>query len=520
MTQGRLDTTGTYQRTAVGIAVTVAGLVLLLAALLPLRVHLSIATPALVFVLPALVGVVIGGSIPGVVGAVAGFALYDWFFLPPYDTFTVRSPQNWLALVVYVAVVLIASQLVANMRRAREVALRRTAESERLYELSQALIGDLTLAQLLAHIVETVQDAFQPQWTALVLPDEAQNGELSVAAAAGQTLTAGDVASLTSGGGQTTSLGLTADGGPRQISVALVVNNRPVGMLVLHQVQLAEGDRGLLGTFANQAALAVDRAQLREQALRARLLEEVDTWRSALMGAASHDLRTPLASIKTSVSNLRQPAAHLTEGDRAELLELIEVQSDRLARLVTNLLDMTRIEAGALELRAAPIAFDELVDEALGSLGGVVDTRAPPAPTRRPISRSSSSTTCSSARSWPTCSRTQVASTLDAGTIRVSAKVIPGSPPWVEIAVADDGPGIKLEDRERVFEMFSQNGGGGRAGLGLAIAQGVRRGARRGHLDRSRGGAGRPSRCFTVPGAGLRACNRLRSGRDQGSRRR
>ena len=470
VTQGRLDTTGTYQRTAVGIAVTVAGLGVLLAVLLPDRAHLSIATPAIVFVLPALVGVVIGGFIPGVVGAVAGFALYDWFFLPPYDTFTVRSPQNWLALVVYVAVVLVASQLVANMRSAREEALRRTAESGRLYELSQALIGDLTLTQLLAHIAETVQDAFRPQWTALVLPEETQHGELGVAAAAGRPLTAEEVASLTSGGGQITSLGLTAGGGPRQISVALVVNNRPVGMLVLHQVRLAEGDRGLLGTFANQAALAVDRAQLREEALRARLLEEVDSWRSALMGAASHDLRTPLASIKTAVSNLRQPSAHLTAGDRAELLELIETQSDRLARLVTNLLDMTRIEAGALEVRAAPIGFDELMDEALGSLAGVeaagrvsVDTAAD-----LPlllidhvlISQVLINVLENASRLTP-----------DGGMIRVSAAVAPGSPPRVEIAVADDGPGIKREDRERVFEMFSQNGGGGRAGLGLAIAR-------------------------------------------------
>ena len=140
-------------------------------------------------------------------------------------------------------------------------------------------------------------------------------------------------------------------------------------MLVLQDVQLAEHDRSLLGTFANQAALAVDRAQLREQALRTRLLEEIDRWRSALMGAASHDLRTPLASIKTAVSSLRQVDARLGPEDRAELLELIELQADRLARLVTNLLDMTRIEAGALELRPTPSRFDELVDEALALAG-------------------------------------------------------------------------------------------------------------------------------------------------------
>ena len=169
--------------------------------------------------------------------------------------------------------------------------------------------------------------------------------------------------------------------------------------------QLADPDRRLLGTFANQAALAVDRARLREEALRTRLLEEVDRWRSALMGAASHDLRTPLAGIKAAVSSLRQVDAQLGPEDRAELLELIELQTDRLARLVSNLLDMTRIESGALELRPAAVAFDELVTEALHSLSGLVAPAV--SPSMRPrASRSCTSTTSSWARCWPTCSRT------------------------------------------------------------------------------------------------------------------
>ena len=139
-----LLTKATYQRTALGIAVTLAGLGALLALLLPFRDHLSIALPALLFVLPALAGVVIGGFVPGLVGALGGFVLYDVFFLPPYNTLTVRSPQNWVALVVYVVVVLVVSQVVAKLQSAREEAERRTGESERLYELSQALIGDLT----------------------------------------------------------------------------------------------------------------------------------------------------------------------------------------------------------------------------------------------------------------------------------------------------------------------------------------------------------------------------------------
>ncbi len=215
-----LVTKATYQRTAFGIVVTLGGLGALLALMLPFRAHLSIAIPALAFVLPAVIGVVIGGFIPGVVGALAGFLVYDWFFLPPYNTFTVRFPSNWFALAVYAVVVLIVAQVVAKLRSAREEALRRTEESERLFELSQALIGDLTLSQLLTHIVGTVQSVFAPRWTALVLPgagpESTESGEvLRVAATAGQPLSQADVASVTSGGGQTRSLGLVDDAGPR-----------------------------------------------------------------------------------------------------------------------------------------------------------------------------------------------------------------------------------------------------------------------------------------------------------------
>ncbi len=454
----------------VGIAVTLLGLGVLLAVLLPFRNHLSTAIPALVFVLPALVGVVLGGFAAGALGAVAGFVLYDLFFLPPYGTLTVRSGQNWIALTVYVVVVLIVARVVAELRTAREEALRRTEESERLFALSHTLVGDLTLAQLLSHIVEAVQDAFAPTWTALVLPAAGDGDDLQVAATDGRPLTADDRASLTSGGGQARSLGFEFAPEPRRVSIALVVSERPVGMLVLQDAQLGEEDRSLLGTFANQAALAVDRAQLREQAVRTRVLEEVDRWRSALMGAASHDLRTPLASIKTAVSNLRQVGSNLGPDDRAELLELIELQSDRLARLVTNLLDMTRIEAGALELRPSVIGVDELVTEALDSLGGIV---APErvvvelAPDLAPLHIDHVLIGQVLANVLENANRLAP----PASVIRVVARPAPLHGDMVEISVHDDGPGIGPDEREHVFEMFSQNGGGGRAGLGLAIAK-------------------------------------------------
>jgi two-component system, OmpR family, sensor histidine kinase KdpD len=467
---------GTYRRAGAGMFAALATQGVLVAVLLPFRSHLSIATPALAFVVPVVIGVVVGEFWAGALAALTGFLLYDILFLPPYNTLTVHGGENWLALIVYLVVVLVVTQVVINLHAARDEARRREQDAGRLFELSQTLIGDLEISELLDHIAVTVQTVFAPRWTALLLPADALGAgtdgpELEVAARAGQDLTADELTSLTAGGGQIRSLGLERGGSPSRVAVALVASNRPVGLLVLQEVQFARQDRALLGTFANQAALAVERAQLQDQALRTRLLEEIDRWRGAMMGAVSHDLRTPLASVKAAVSSLRQDSTALNDADRAELLELIELQSDRLARLVTNLLDMTRIESGALAVRPTLMPLDELVDESLAAVNGLV-----------PRSR----VRIDAASDLPLLEIDHVligqvlanllenAARLCPGgsPIRITARTI-GTPavPFVEIAVADEGPGIAAEERERVFEMFSQNGGGARSGLGLAIAK-------------------------------------------------
>jgi two-component system sensor histidine kinase KdpD len=168
---------------------------------------------------------------------------------------------------------------------------------------------------------------------------------------------------------------------------------------------------------------------------------------------------------------MRQEDTQLAPGDRDELLELIELQTDRLARLVTNLLDMTRIESGALELRPTTIGIGELVNEALGSLGGIVsrDRVTLDLPRDLPLLRIDHVLI-----SQVLANVLENAGRLAPGSspIHVAARVAPASPgDRVEISVSDDGPGIDAADRDSVFEMFSQNGGGGRAGLGLAIAK-------------------------------------------------
>ena len=465
----------------------VVTLVALLAVMLPFRAHLSPTIPALAFVLPALVGVAVGGFVPGAVGALGGFVAYDFYFLPPYGTLSVRSPQNWVALVVYVLVVLVVSQVVARLRDAREEALRRTEEARRLYELSQALIGDLTQSEMLSHVVATVQEAFSPRWTALLLPesdDGAGVAPLRVAATAGQPLAADEVSSLTAGGGQTRSLGLSGSEAPSRVSVALVVGHRPVGMMVLQDARLVGTERSLLGTFANQAALALDRAQLRDAGRAGEAARGDRRLAPCADGRGSHDLRTRWPPSRRPCPASAKPEARLGPGGPGRAAwSSIEEQTDRLSWLVTNLLDMTRIDSGALELRPASIGFDELVDEALDSLGDmvprdrVVTDVAPDLPLLRIdhvlMSQVLANLVENAARHSP-----------PDGLVRIEARVMPGQGK-VEIAVADDGPGIAPAERERVFEMFSQNGGGGRAGLGLAIAKAFVEAHGAAHLGRS-----------------------------------
>ena len=242
-------------------------------------------------------------------------------------------------------------------------------------------------------------------------------------------------------------------------------------MLVLQDVQLVERERSLLGTFANQAALAVDRAQLSEQALRARLLEEIDRWRRALDGRGlARPAHTARLHQDGRVEHAPGRRAQLSPKDRAELLELIELQSDRLARFVSNLLDMTRLEAGALELRPTTVGFTDLVDEALALLGGIV---APghvrvDAPTELPpLHLDPVLMSQVLANVLENAERLSPADSI----IHVSARPAPGNASAGRDRSRRRGARHCRRGPRSVFEMFSQNGGGGRAGLGLAIAK-------------------------------------------------
>ncbi len=432
--------------------------------MVPLRPHLGTAAAASVFVLPVVAGVIIGGFPAGVASVTAGFLVYDFVFLPPYYRLTVGSPQNWEALGVYAVVMLLVARVVADLQSARSESNRRAIETRRLFELSELLVEDRSVEDLLKTIVGAVGTVFEVPGVALLVPE---GDRLEVAASAGEALSRDELHALEPLSGVPVSLD-TRPGDPGGIrTVALTASGRPVGMLAMRGRPGSEADRALLLTFANHAALALERMQLREQAVRSELLEEVDRLRHALVGAVSHDLRTPLATMKVASSTLLHPAYPLSDGDMHELHGLIDVETDRLTRLVTSLLDMTRIDAGVLEVRRGPAAVGELAASAVATLRSTLGDR--------PV-------VVEAASDLPLVDVDQIligqvlANLLDNANryappdslIKVAGEA---QGDRITLSVIDAGPGIPVSEREAVFDRHVRFDTGGRAGLGLTIAK-------------------------------------------------
>ena len=319
--------------------------------MVPFRSHLSLAAAALVLVLPDVAAMVIGGAWVGMLAVVAGFIVLDVVFIPPYGTLAVGSAENWVALVAYVAVVLLVAKVVARLQQLRADASRNATDSRRLLELSESLVADKPVAEMLEVVASGVLGAFDLETVALLLPSE-ETGYLEIVASVGVELAGESLERILPAPGTPASLTGSVVAGALLRQIPLAATGRPVGLLVLRGRALDVHDHALLATYANHAALAIERAQLRHRALRADLLQEVDAWRAALVGTVAHDLRTPLASIKVAVSDLRDPGIVLAEAARCDLLETIEEQTDRLTRLVSTVLDLWRLEAGARRPKA------------------------------------------------------------------------------------------------------------------------------------------------------------------------
>jgi two-component system sensor histidine kinase KdpD len=401
------------RRRIAGFLLAAAGLPLLTAT--ARAADLGLEAAVLLF-LTAVVGIALAGGIgPALIGALGGSALLNYYFTPPLRRLAIGAAEDLWALVVFVVVALAVSAVV-------DLAARRTRQADILAALAGAVLrGDDPL--------DALREIFG--LTSVTLLERTPAGWQAAASAGDRAAT---------GGAE-----FPADDDHK---------------LILHGPMLRAADRRVVGAFAAQAAVALRQRRLAAAA-------EGDRVRTALLRAVSHDLRTPLAAAKAAVDGLRSPGVDFGPEDRAELLDTAGESLDRLAALVANLLDMSRLEAGTLGLRLVELGLEDVLPRALDEVGGQVSVRLPddlPAVHADPglLER--------------------VVVNLIANALRFSP---PGRPPQitgrardgrVELHVIDHGPGVGAADRELMFRPFQRLGDRDNhagVGLGLALSRGL-----------------------------------------------
>ncbi len=304
-----------------------------------LRGLLSASVVALLYFLPIGLSSMLWGLAPGVFASILAFLGLNYFFIAPYNSFRVHQTQDLLALLVFFVVAVVINQLMGRTRSSLAEATAREHESNWLYELSTALAGLIDYRSVAKMLAEKTLTTFQ-----------ATSVQVSVEPVSGADvyfIRLPDEPQPTKG----SPLSYQKPTQKPPVIIPIETNRGLLGEICVWRQEppISAADERLLRTFASQGALALERARLMQSDHRARVLEESDQLKSALLSSVSHELRTPLATIKASVSSLLSDEMDLDMESRRELLMAIEEETDHLNQLVGNLLDMTRIESGALK---------------------------------------------------------------------------------------------------------------------------------------------------------------------------
>jgi two-component system sensor histidine kinase KdpD len=414
------------------------------------------------------------GRGPSLLASILSVAAFDVFFVPPYLTFAVSDVRHLLTFLVMLVVGFVISGLTVRTRAQAEAALHREQRTAALYAMSRELASTRGVDALLTIAVRHVAEVFQSQ-VAVLTPAGA--GGLAPWAGDQFTVDANDlgVGRWVFEHRQPAGVGTATLPGASALYVPLPASTGPVGVLGLrppdrHAMDAPER-RHQLETFAAQIALALERARLAEEAQVAQVRIETERLRSSLLSSVSHDLRTPLAAITGSVSAILDDGTRLDAPTRRELLESVRDEAERLNRLVHNLLEMTRLESGAVQLRREWHPLEEVIGAALSRLGERLAGRR--VTTRVPAD-------------LPLVAIDDVL--IEQVLINLldnALKYTPAGVPIeiiatagdrnVTVEVADHGPGLPPGKEEKVFEKFYRvdpvEGRG--AGLGLAIARGI-----------------------------------------------
>lgn len=420
------------QRQAAGLALGALGPVLLTVVLrlfhepeqLPLDMQLFMA----VTVLAALVG----GLVPALVAAVLGFVLMNFFFTAPVNELTVSDPANLVALLVFVAVAIGVATVVDRASRRAADAVRARTEAATMGALSRSVLTGVDTAEA---VVARLRETFGQDAVSLL------------------SRTAAGWAVVAASGGPGAS---TPDGGDTTVRVD------DDHLLVLCGEPLRASDRRVLEAFAVQTGLVLEYRRLRRREEEAAALEGAEATSTAVLRAVSHDLRTPLATMRTAVDGLVSPG--LSGEDRSTLVEAVGSSTDQLERLIDNLLDLSRLQSGLMRPALVPRSLDEVLPLALAGHDTVsleVGEDAPLVLTDAGLlERVVANLVANAVRH------------SGGAPVRVLAHVLAET---VEVLVVDRGPGVPPEQRERMFEPFQRldDTTPGGLGLGLAVARGL-----------------------------------------------
>jgi two-component system sensor histidine kinase KdpD len=419
-------------------------------------IQVNSTTTALTFLLAVLLIATIWGLAEAVTTSIAGVLAFNFFFLPPVGTFTIEDPQNWMALFVFLVTAITTSQLSARARRRTIEAQRRRREMEQLYELGRAMLLEQSFDRILPKAVTDIARIFDVEQAAIY------------DAAAEKTYRYGpgdDEAQLR----EVAETGAAAHNSEAKYSIApLRLGGRPNGSLSVR------GETGatltLVEAIANLIAIGLERAHAIEMAASAEAARRSEELRSAMLDGLAHDLKTPLTAIKASVTSLISGYPR-TEERKEELLTIVNEETDRLHRIVSEAIQMGRIDAGKVSLQRGMHPLHEIVTDVLSDLKLSGSRLRLDIPNGLPplfvdgdlIGQAMKQLMDNADRYSPPGSPIAISARLEADSIVVS--------------VADSGPGVKADEQSRIFEKFYRGMHSSRfregTGMGLSIAKGI-----------------------------------------------
>lgn len=390
-----------------------------------------------------------GGRRSGLAASVVAFLSLNFFFTEPYHTFTVHRLADLIALFVFLLVTVIVGALLSRAIEEREFAQRRFTEAQFLDRITAELISGERIENVMGEFARSLIAMFDLARCEIHLRNEAQ-----------PIVAASTAADHPSGPRFEASLG------PQSAQGSLIAV-RPPGA-----PDFGSTERKFLQALSSQAALALQRAALDQEVSRTRVEAETSRLRAALFSSVTHDLRTPLASIKASASGLLDTEVAYTPAQRNEMLQTIVEESDRLNRIVANLLDLARMRAGALGPSRQDVWVQDLVNAVLARMRRVLEGFAVRVNLRPDLP----------AVHADPMQIDQVLTNILENAVRFSpagSELAISAARWqdgVQVRVADRGPGIPDDERARIFdEFYSRDAGRGRGGtgLGLAIARAI-----------------------------------------------